>query len=262
VNLAWRWLAASALLLLALPACFGGPDDPIEYVHEGAIVLLQLQEVPDGVDTRRSVPRLTLYGDGTFIFVDADGALMQATLPDGDVEGLLESIVDAGFLDFDYDQPLPDSADPEPVTYLYVQTRDGANAVKARGLGSAEDVAGDEFAEYRKMRDVRDDLLAFVPPEAEPFAADTALIWASPAEVSSSAPLWPHEGIDLGLVDALAQEAADGSAVLLRGEEGSDIAGSSVLNALYRQDGQTYRVSFRPLLPNENAFPEFDSLGP
>jgi hypothetical protein len=247
---------------LAFPACLPGPDDPIEYLHESTIVLLQMQEAPDGVDARRSVPLLTLYGDGTFIFVDADGELMQATLMDDDVEELLESVVDAGFLDFDYDQPLPDSADSEPVTYLYIQTRDGANAVKARGLGTAGDVTGDEFAEYRSMQELRDELLAFEPLAAEPFPADTALIWATPAELSGSAPLWPHEGADLGLVDALSQDAADGGAVVLRGEEGRDIAGSSVLNALYRQDGQTYRVSYRPLLPHENAFPEFDSLGP
>jgi hypothetical protein len=259
VNLAWRWLAASALLLLALPACFGGPADPVEYLHEPTIVLLQLQEVPDGVDTRRSVPRLTLYGDGTVIFVDDAGALMQATLSDDDVQRLLETAVDAGFLDFDYDQLLPDSADPEPVTYLYVQTRDGANAVKARGLGSAEDVAGDEFAEYRAMQDLRDDLVALEPGEAAPFQAQTALVWAERVDDAPEAPEWPYP--EVSLTD-IARDSADGDDSSITDDVGGELASSIALNALYRQDGQTYRVSFRPPLPHENAFPEFDSLGP
>jgi hypothetical protein len=259
VNLAWRWLAAPALLLVALPACFGGPDDPVEYLHEGTIVLLQLQEVPDGVDTHRSVPLLTLYGDGTVIFVDDAGALMQATLSDDDVEGLLESVVDAGFLDFDYDQPLPDSAAPEPVTYLYVQTRDGANAVKARGLGTAASVVGDEFAEYRAIQDLRDDLVAFEPGEAAPFQAQTTLVWAEPVDDAGESSEWPY--VEVALAD-IARDSADGDASSITGDAGAELAGSSALNALYRQEGLAYRVSFRPLLPHENAFPEFDSLGP
>lgn len=257
-------LVASALLAILAAACLPGPDDPVEYVHEKTAVLLQLQDVPAELETAtgRSLPEVTLYGDGAVIYLDGAGVLMQAVLPDDAVEDLLASAVDEGFLDFDYEQPVPDSAAPEPITYLYVQTRGDANAVKARGLGTASegDTGGDEFTQYGTLEQLRDDFLALDPVDlgAEPpvpFETETALIWAEPVDAEAGAPEWPYPGVPL---TEIAADPGRSSAAALVGGTGVDVAQGATL---YQQDGQTYRVSFRPLLPYENAFPEFDSLG-
>ncbi|MCH8026182.1 MAG: hypothetical protein IH866_05250, partial [Chloroflexi bacterium] len=135
--------------LLAFAACLPKPDEPVEYLQQPDSIVIQMLAVDaslrvdaslDEVAQRfQRIPVFTLYGDGRLIYRSKTYPyrLLQTKLPDNAVRDLLEPIVDAGFLNFSYQQPEPDwRSSSQPTTFVYAHTLDLANAVSAYALDS------------------------------------------------------------------------------------------------------------------------------
>ncbi|MEX0786404.1 MAG: hypothetical protein WD939_07205, partial [Dehalococcoidia bacterium] len=201
-------LTLTATLALSV-ACFGGGDDePIAYLHRADSILIQKKTTttsPDAV-----LPDLTLYGDGTIIYLERPGdqtsPLLEALLADDAVLGLLELLIDEGFLDFTYEQPEPDRATDQPTTYLYVRTMTAANAVSANAVDSVlPDDAGDEFDDFRKLQRLVEELdaidpvaLGGSPPRG--YEPEDMLLFVEPRDppnVAGSPLQWPNTAITL-----------------------------------------------------------------
>lgn len=150
---------------LLFVACRPTPDDPIEYLHREDSIIIQMLSVDadaSEIDRALAVPEFTLYGDGTLIFqsVSADGTrLLETMMPEDAVQELLEDIVDEGFLDFLYDQPTPVSA-TGLTTFVYAHTLERANAVSIRGVAGPQD---DIEKEYRSVQRIVEDLRELDP---------------------------------------------------------------------------------------------------
>ncbi len=166
-------MAKPTLLLLAVLltaiACRPTPSDSVEYLHREDAIIIQMLAVGEDaseIDRALAVPEFTLYGDGTLIYQHetADGTrLLQTLLPENAVQELLEAIVDEGFLDFTYDQPVPEGASGD-TTFLYAHTLSRANAVSVQGIGApVPESAGDDFDQYGKVKTLVEMLLAFDP---------------------------------------------------------------------------------------------------
>jgi hypothetical protein len=268
------------LILLAIPvATFFGvafltfwrpePDEPIEYLAREDAVLVQMTEVsglphPQLID-RLTLPAFTLYGDGTVIYADASGeGLVRAEVPGEAVQDLLEEFDDNGFFDFQYEQPLPDGANADATrTYIYAQTKAAANLSTAAHLTLAAERALD--SEFEAMAQLRD-LLASFDPQA---VAGRAIGPYEPAEIAlmveridadeaSTAIEWRDMSVSLASLTP-----AEGSAVAGRYipvEEAAQIV-QALPNgyAEFREGNAHYRVAYRPALPFEEHFPEFDT---
>lgn len=161
----WRPLLLILLSALLLVACRPTPSDPIEYLHRDDSIIIQVLAVDadaSEIDRALAVPEFTLYGDGTLIYQHetADGTrLLETTLPEDAVQELLEDIVDEGFLDFLYDQPTPASASGI-TTFVYVHTRQRANAVSIRGAAGPQE---DTEKEYRSVQQIIGELRELDP---------------------------------------------------------------------------------------------------
>jgi hypothetical protein len=274
------WTALGLLLGIAVViwfisfrTCLPEPGNDIEWLRREDAVIIQMRHEmtePRGlprpeIDKRTELPYLTLYGDGTLVSEDpGTGGLMQANLSDGTIRDLLEYIKDQGFMDFGYEQPLSEVYDQE-TTFLYANTIGAANSVSAYALGLAADEEGAEWNEVRRLKKiverisrVKDDALS--GEEATPYVPDEArLIAVSMAAADlPGVPPWPFPGIDVPV-----------------GEEGEVVErslSSNEVDALMLEDesqvtcwrGVQYQmllrdVCYRPVLPYEEHFPEFDT---
>ena len=214
------------------------------------------------------VPEVTLYGDGTLIYaaMDAGGrlAIFQADVSDDAIGGLLEEIEDAGFFNFPYELASPVIATEDlATTYVYVNSKVAANAVNAYALG-ADDVNeqsdGDEFEYYRRLVKIAERIDALTPADgAQPYRPDAiALVVVLQEGSSGEAEPWSVDAIDLA-------EIANGEDVagerLLSGEQAAAIIRE--LPALtfrsFQEDGNVFAVGYRPVLPFEEHFPEFET---
>ena len=254
-----RLISVAAFVALFALACFPGPDEPVEYLEREDTVVVQVRTVPPGVDARDVPPEFTLYGDGTLIYrgLDPEGepALLRTELPPDAVRDLLEFAVDRGFLDLYYDQA-GDGGD-QAVTFLYVNTRGGTNSVRAVELDPESEGPGATVgAIVEHLRDF--DPAAAGAGAPEPFAAERVVISAEAVEAfegAGSPIVWPFGEIDLGTVAAGGDLVAEGDEVAL---ELAGVLAPPPFATTVQQDGRLYAVSFRPLLPVEERFPEFD----
>ena len=250
-------LLLSALLLFGGLACRPTPSDPIEYLHRGDSIIIQLLTVDDDapeIERRLAVPEFTLYGNGTLIYqsVSPDGTrLLETTLPADVVQQLLENIVDEGFLNFIYEQPAPAGASG-PTTFIYAQTRERANAVSIRGANDPlpED-AGDDFDQYRtvqafvkRLRSL--DLLKLGGTDSVAYVPEDYVMVSQTLDESSE----PSERIVHASEIAGFLEPKGVSKLTL--EEFAD-------PKLTRPEGRPgQRIALAPLLPYYQNFPEFE----
>ncbi len=270
-----------AALLALLAACLPQPDEPVEWVRRPESIVIQVMALHDPaseLEQRVVVPEFTLYGYGALIFTrpDAEGRprLLQAELPGDAIRDLLEFIVDDGFLDFFYDQPSPASGADLPATFIYVNTIGGANSVRTVGLGAVPlEESGEEFDDLRRLEEIVRRLNNLDPEavggeiEGE-FSPETLLLHLTrmgepPYEFTPT--FLPPSEIDLAKI------VPAGSAPVEHRVEGA-LAGEILrwLNRLtdrpepnpwsvfLEQGDGTYIVTFAPVLPFEENFPEFD----
>lgn len=242
-----RVLPLSLFAVAALAACLPKPDEPVEYLQQPDSIVIQLRVVDRSASDlaqRFSLPTFTLYGDGTLIYAPASKPtwLLVSQLPGDAVRELLDSIVDAGFLNFSYGQPEPDGREGQPTTFLYAHTLSLANAVSAYALDSvvAED-AGDEWDQFRALRDIAGRLHAVDPvalggSEPELFVPEAVIRFQR----------FGSEG--------------EYSETLIEGAEAIAIANRLLSERLvvYQNPMEGGERGYLPILPYEANFPEFD----
>ena len=249
-------------------ACGADGGEPVDYVHLPEAIVIQLLEVdgrqPSFAEFGATVPQLTVYGDGTVIYQrDGEPLPTRASLPEEALLDLVRSIADEGFLTFVYEQPVPDGlGDDGATTYLYVNTKSGVNSVRAYGLAAG--APGDGAAQYEALRNIRErllalDIAALGGEVAGPYESSGAALFVDPLPANSDrqgAP-WPEDAIDLASI------AADGMREgkrVLSADELRPLVNAAVIATptVYTEDGVTYEVAWRPTLPHEDNFPEFD----
>jgi hypothetical protein len=277
--------AIPALLIAAFAffTLFGPePGEEIEYLRREDAVIVQMRTAGGWSSFDLTAPEFTLYGDGTLIYTrdGADGdELLEARLPPDAIEELLEYLKDTGFFEFGWEQPEMDVFDA-PTTYLYAQTkaddpdqeRPAANAVSAYALGlpieGREELAGNEYGELRRIAEIRKRLRE-LDPEATggesvgPYAADAVLLSVSPApppDMVGRPASWPVPEVDLS---EIAPDGSQGATRIVEGEAAraimerfEDTSEGAKLRLFH--SGRFYDVGWRPALPFEEHFPEFD----
>ena len=258
-----RKLLVLPVIALALLSCLPKPKDETEFPESERSIIIQMKTVehPDSeFEQRLAVPELTVYGDGTLIVAGAGGDLLQARLDDGEIRDLLDYLDGKGFFDFDYEQPRVDPPPPGAATYIFATTTLAQNAVRACALTSEPPQdAGEEWSQFRRLQAIRDRLLAIETAAAGDFESDGLVVLVerfadlvdpayplSAAELTEIAP-------EVGAVGTkrLTGEAADAAL--------SAIGAGRIGQAVTVTDAPgRYRVAYRPLLPHEDNFPEFD----
>lgn len=258
------------------PTGTAGTATPLLQIeHEGGFVMM-------GYDVA-SVPDLTVYRDGRAINHGPQIAiypppalpnLLAQDLSEQDLETLVAAARDAGLLgDVDYGQPAIADA---PTTYvtLTVDGQTHVHAAEALGVteGGLEGVPGEEIDEpdhglTAEQREARAALSGFITEAhelvgatgtGEPYAIPAFAVQAQPApDVDAGASAdegdierqvlpWP---LDISLADAQECLVVHGDAVQTLLETLADASFSTQ----YEQDGVTYDVWFRPLLPHEET---------
>lgn len=265
---ACKRLILPLLVLGLLAACLPKPDDSIEYLDRSETILIQVVQVeesdPDAPGQLR-LPHFTLYGDGTFIYLDGDGSrYLEARLPDEAIRDLLEFAVDKDFMEFSYVQPQLERTTARPTTYVYFHTKGAANAVSIYALDSVlpED-AGKEWDQFRKLQDIVTRLQELDPvaldgSEPQTYVPDAVLLSVQPADapnVSGSPLIWTSPAIDLS---EIAPPGSGRTERLLEGENAASLTGWLPTTRVLQGD-RWFDVSYRPLLPFEENFPEFDT---
>ena len=240
-------LLALAALALAFAACLPKPDEPVEYLQQPDSIIIQMRVVDlaaSDLEQRFSLPTFTLYGDGTLIYAPASepSRLLVSELPGDAVRELLDSIVDAGFLDFSYQQPEPDGRDRQPTTFVYAHTLDLANAVSAYALDtSLPPDAGDEWDQFRALGEIAERLRA-----------------VDPAALGGSEP----ERFVPDAVIRFQRSGSEGeySETLIEGAEAVALANQLMSEGIvvYQNPTEAGGTGYLPILPYEENFPEFD----
>ena len=235
------------------------------YLHRPDTILVQMLELsgdpkPEAGD-RVATPEFTLYGDGTLLIVrrSADGqpALLQARLSEEAIEELLTFIVEEGFLDFRYRHTSEDAASDAATTYLYVNTSGRVNATRVEGLdGGAPESDADEF---RSIAEIARRLRELDPEElGGRYEHEEVALFVQPLRLfEGEAPTWPVEAIDLA---SLAPEDSGVNKKILRLEDTGGLLEELAAGdwGRYGQGERTFALGYRPLLPFEEHFPEFD----
>lgn len=268
----------AAALLGLLSACLPRPDEPVDWVRREDAVLVQMVDVgglpqPEVADLL-TVPVFTLYGDGTLIYIPPDEraqfpatyqTLLRAEIPEEAVQDLLEFIADKDFLDFNYEQPRFGSVYDAPTTYLYINSKQAANAVSAYALGfSLPEDAGNEWEQFRRLQEIKERLDAVDPDAAGgrvlgPYEPEEILLMVEPLdsrELPEQPPTWPVAAVDLSRL------APPGAGVVQKRfptDEAMDLMAAIPPGShIYRQGDRLYEAGYRPVLPFEEHFPEFD----
>ena len=243
-----------ALLLLS---CLPKPEEETEFPESERSIIVQMKTVeqPDSeLEQRLAIPEVTIYGDGTLIVASADGGLLEGRLDDGEVRGLLDYLDGKGYFDFDYEQPRVSPPPAGEATYLFATTTLKQNAVRACALTSEppED-AGGEWSQFRRLQDIRDRLLAIETESALRYEPEEWVLFVRPFPAGVSGPVpqeWPLPDIDLSAV------VEGGGQTVLTAVQGKTLdqalEGGLVLQA------QRFNIAYRPRLPFEENFPEFD----
>lgn len=264
-----KWFVVAALIGALAAACLPGGDDPVDYLERPDAIIIQMLNVSGEtklvIADRLALPEFTLYGDGTLIFTQTGGAgaprLLEAELPKDAIEDLLAFIVGEGFLDFAYEHEGESGADDATTTFLYVNTKGAVNSTSADDLGAG--ASADLREEFRSIAEIAQRLIGLDPEAAGgrvagPYEYGEIALFVQPLALTDVDPEdWPIAGVDLARlappdspvvkeVLALA-EAAELVELLPAGDR-----------RLYRQGDRLFAVGYRPLLPFEENFPEFD----
>jgi len=258
------------LLAAAVLACRPAPADSLEYPQfEGAVVVQRITVDDAALRTERALvlPDYTLYGDGTLIYQGDDGMLYRTELSGDAIQTLIEDIDAEGMLRFNYEQPTPERETDQHTTFLYVQTLNRANAVRAEAIDSVlSDDASDEYDEFRGVQDVMALLDATVEePQASTapvlYEPDSLLLLVQPLEDPSTAgepPALPNLDLDLAAI-----APANGGPVqhLVEGEQAWTLwetFGGASSDVVAVQGDNAYIVNIVPVLPFAENFPLFD----
>ena len=261
-------------VVVSFARCLPKPEEKIEWLRREDAVIVQMKTVSHW-GSRLLAPDFTLYGDGTLIYVRRDASdglrLLEAHLPPDAIEDLVAFMVHEGFLNFAYEQPSPDGIRDAPTTFLYVNTTSGANAVRAYALGIELPVhVGAEWDQFRRLDEIRERLDEMDPVDIGgrvkgEFIPDAAFLEVGMLEGSARGdedlPVWPFPTIRLSDVT----RASRGGELRVEGELVAGIAravlqdGQSDLQPSYREGNGAFLVGYRPLLPYEEHFPEFET---
>ena len=209
-----------------------------------------------------TVPSLTVYADGRAIvhgpqiLIDPGPALPNLLVSTTDTEALIGAALDAGLLGDAPDYGQPSIADA-PSTFVTITVDGQTYRHAANALDITADSAGDLGLTDGQMA-ARSALAAFVAEtyaqvgdDGEPYdiSAFGIMGWPVTAETVDPVPQvlpWP---VDLPLADAADCTLVDGAdaATLLETLE------EATQTTLFEQDGTTYEMHFRPLLPHETG---------
>lgn len=262
--------------VLAAAGCIPRPEEPVAFLAAPDSILIQMVNgggpARTEVAERLAVPDFTLYGDGTLIFArpDADGRprLLRAELPEDALRDLLEFVFDRDFLDFPYDHENPDATDAT-TTFLYFHAKTEAYAFRAYGLDvelAEGALSGDARRQFERLATIKV-RLDELDPETEggrvlgDFVPEAVVLVVQPTEAPNlvgSPPAWPFPEIDVGEIAPL------GSGIVERrisGATATKLAQQLVPSAvpiLFEHQGRWFAVGYRPVLPFEENFPEFD----
>ncbi len=205
-----------------------------------------------------SVPRLILYSDGLLV-LDAGGTLYERLLTRQETCSLLNSIDQAGFFDIDL-SGYAKELDKLPLG-LVPSTRIVVNAWQSRAerLEALETMVNDPGVNVPDtLRAVYGLLSDYQPDDLQPyqFTQLAFTIYKYPADTAYQARQeWPLESPSLAQLfeQATVPNRMDGMGLLLEGD-----AAPQVYAALqdgpdgFTENGATYAVSARPLLPYES----------
>jgi hypothetical protein len=264
-----KWFVVAALIGALALACLPGGDEPVEYLERPDAIIIQMLNVsgqpqPEIAD-RLTLPVFTLYGDGALIFAQTGGAegtrLLEAELSKDAIEDLLAFIVGEGFLNFAYEHAGERGATDSTTTFLYVNTKAGVNSTSADDLGAGS--PADRPEEFQRIAGIAQRLSGLDPEAAGgrvvgPYEYGEIALFVQPLIIYDGEPqAWPIAGVDL------AGLAPPGSSVVRQVFTLAEAAELVELrpegaHSLYRQGDRLFAVGYRPLLPFEENFPEFD----
>ncbi|MGB2693994.1 MAG: hypothetical protein WBD55_02265 [Dehalococcoidia bacterium] len=263
--------AISIALLLVLTAVLGAgclvreDSEPIDYLQLEDAIIIQVLDVPGGLsplEARLTLPSFTLYGDGTLIRAapEADGSveMTRAEVPEDAVRDLVEFMVGKGFLEtYVFEDPGFDGPSDAATSYIYLNTEQGANSVRAVALDRTAPAGASD--DHRRLVQIRNRLMdiddAAVGGRIEgAYKSEGIALFAQAAEADGdSYVVWPLGSIDLAKVAGLEGQAGK---VLLSQRDAASLPASRV--ETFVQGSQAYEVGYRPALPFEEHFPEFD----
>jgi hypothetical protein len=251
-----RKLLAAAVCGLVLTSCLPKPEEETEFPESERSVIVQMKTVAQSdseLEQRVTLPEVTLYGDGTIIALADAGTLHQARLGDDEVRELLDYFDGKGFFDFDYEQPRVRPPPEGTATYIFATTTLKQNAIRACALASEppED-AGREWSQFRRLQDIRDRIRA-IETDAQPYEPEAWVLFVRPVSEGIIGPVpeeWPLADVDLAAV------AASSGQTTLSAEQALTL--DQRLRGRLVAQRQRFTVAYRPLLPHEDNFPEFD----
>jgi hypothetical protein len=242
------------------------PATKIEWVQRADAIIVQRKTVEPaqgGFSSWTALPDFTLYGDGTLILASPKDPteLAQTRLPEDAVRDLVEFVDGTGFFNFDFNfaQPNPTVLGHEKITYLYVALKDRANAVAVYAI--ATDVPnGNDWVQFRKLHEINERLNAIDPAALGgdapmPYHPDAFFLFVQPtydAGVAGS-PEWPFGEIDLNAI----APTSSGQHRRIEGDTARFFVGADCPGS-FKQGDRYFFVCYRPALPYEEAFPEFE----
>jgi hypothetical protein len=247
------------------------PAKKIEWVRREDSIIVQMKTIdyPGGeVQQRLAWPEFTLYGDGTLIAKEMTGnntwVLRKATLSTQEVRDLLELFRQTGFFDFRYFEPPGDSVStvPPATTYFYAAVKNTQN-IAGSEFGAALQL-GDQPAHYRKLQEIKA-RLDTITNEALAGSATTAYapeaiiltVERSPEISDGAPPAWPFAEIDLA---GIAPESGFGERRIEADQAQAVLNSATPINgSIFTQGTQRFSVFYRPVLPYEENFPEFET---
>lgn len=271
-----RLLVIFVILSAFLWSCLPGPGDKVEWLQREDSIIVQVRT--SGGDSmawttdRERMPAFTLYGDGRLIVSESttdcgeidnpcSARLLESHLPEESVQNLIDFIDGSGFFNFQYQQPIP-PVSGAPTTYIYVNTKLAANAVRAEAVGwEAPDDA--EWSEFRKLGTIKDsivDLQGNAFATSSQFAPEEGLLQVVPRVATDLTDVaeWPYPAIALP-VNAPLDEVSE---LTLSAEQLASMAlerpNETTCETQVQSGGRLYDVCYRPVLPYEENFPEFE----
>jgi hypothetical protein len=269
-------LAPFALMLLLALGC--QPDEPVEWLHREDSIIVQMRTAGGDFFLRTSdqqrLPAFTLYGDGTLIvsetktnscgqtpYDDCFASLLESHLSEDDTQELIDFIDGTGFFNFEYEQPIP-PVQGAGTTYVYVNTKLAANAVRAEALGWDGDDSA-EWLEFRKLGTIRDrigELKEAAVETSTPFDPDEAVLQVIPRVATDfiGVPLWPYPEIALPVTGELNEISHVQLTAAQIESMALDRPNETMCWERVQSGERLYEVCYRPALPFEENFPEFD----
>jgi len=248
--------------------CLPTPGDDVEWLQREDAIIVQMKEA-GGFDLSGAgdfmtaeVPDITLYGDGTLLVKDEENPvrLIQTNVSSGNIRSLLGFIEDQGFFGFNYEQPEPFVTD-QSTTYIYANTKLAANAVKAYALSEHTD-EDDRWGQVRRLSKIAARIEGVAGAArgnagARDYLYDAIVLGVQKISPTAELPQpkeWPFPDIDL---TAMVGDGIFGERQF-SGEQADRIVEALAANQLFSQGSSWYVMHYRPVLPYEENFPEFE----